>query len=68
MEATIVTVLIDDIVHAVYPEPQAVRERHLLTQLLHLLVVLAQRKPKGRAQAVEESRALIQRLRGGQVT
>lgn len=68
MEATIVTILIDDIVLAVYPKPQAIRERHLLTQLLHLLVVLARRKPRDRELAMRESRLLIERLRGGQVS
>lgn len=66
MEATIVTVLIDDIVQAVYPQPQSVRERHLLAQLLHLLVFLAKRKPRDRERSVEVSRALIEKLRHGQ--
>jgi len=68
MEATIVTVLIDDIVQAVYPHPQAVRERHLLAQLLHLLVYLARRKPRDRERSVEASRALIEKLRQGQAS
>jgi hypothetical protein len=68
MEATIVTALIDDIVQAVYPKPESVRERHLLAQLLHLLAYLARRKPKDRERSVEASRALIEKLRQGQLS
>jgi hypothetical protein len=46
MKSTIVTCLIDDIVESVYPDPHLVRERYVLSQLLHLLVFLVRRKSR----------------------
>lgn len=44
MNSLMVSIRIDDIVDAVYPNPAAMRERYILTQSLYQLVSLALRE------------------------
>jgi hypothetical protein len=63
MEPNLVQELIDGIVAGVYPNPQSVRERYVLTQSLHLLVFIASRAPgKHRARSAAVMRATIKRM------
>jgi hypothetical protein len=63
MEPDPVQELIDDIVAGMYPDPRLIRERHVLTQSLNLLVFIARRTPaKHRSRSAAVMRATIKRM------
>jgi hypothetical protein len=63
MEAITESILVQEIVHAVYTAEFQVKERYYLTQSLYLLLFLSRRNRKhSNAASVRAMRALISRL------
>ena len=65
MKSSPVQELIDDIVSGVYPDPNSIRERYVLTQSLLLLVFFAKRKrDKQGDRSIALMRAVIKKMMG----
>lgn len=64
MDSITISILIEEIVDAVYPERSAVRERYMLARSLNLLVSMATREPSLSEDASGEMvRAMIDNAR-----
>lgn len=59
MDSITISFLIDDIVDAVYPERNAIRERYMLARSLNVLVSMATREP---SISTEESEGMVQAM------